>query len=242
VSILFQNRQELVNQSIHEINKLMELWEKRITIDNLRFADRFRAGELSVIVHFRGAVDASEVWAAEFVSKKWDHAHPSPDPIGPAKNILADRQNQPVLPNIVEFVDFPERISAVLVGLARIEDFHRVRADSLYFSSLGRFIAGHVIANRKAASFENISGGIGRVDIYKLVNQVIQCRTQIVDDIGGGTEGIESGSNGFVSIDESVRNIRVFMGDSHVLVELFEMGLHVFEVLLGPFNFRPYKS
>ena len=218
MSILFQNRQELVNQSIHEINKLMELWEKRITIDNLRFADRFRAGELSVIVHFRGAVDASEVWAAEFVSKKWDHAHPSPDPIG------------------------PERISAVLVGLARIEDFHRVRADSLYFSSLGRFIAGHVIANRKAASFENISGGIGRVDIYKLVNQVIQCRTQIVDDIGGGTEGIESGSNGFVSIDESVRNIRVFMGDSHVLVELFEMGLHVFEVLLGPFNFRPYKS
>jgi hypothetical protein len=80
------------------------------------------------------------------------------------------------------------------------------------------------------------------VDIYKLENQMIQCRTEVIDNIRGSTEGIKRDSDGLIPINERMSNVSIFMGDSHVAVELFETRLHVFEVLLGPFNFRPNKG
>ena len=63
---LLQDRQELLNQSVHNLHKIMERWEHRITPDNLHIDDRFLAGELRLLIHFL-PIDSLKVWVTEFI-------------------------------------------------------------------------------------------------------------------------------------------------------------------------------
>jgi hypothetical protein len=60
---LFQQRLEVGNQLVNKIHKLMERWEKRITLRNLRLADRFIDFELHILFHLR-VKDTGEIWGA----------------------------------------------------------------------------------------------------------------------------------------------------------------------------------
>ena len=238
--MLSQDRQEPVNQSVNEIHELMELWKQRITPDNLRLSERFLDGQLSILIHLR-PIDSSEMWVIELVSKPLRHTQFA-NPFCMTEHILADCKYEPVFSDIVEIVEFPKRVVPLFVRFASVKDFHCLGADSLYFSSLGRFVTGLVITNRKRAPLEHLRIGIRRVDIYKLENQMIQSATQIADDIRGGAESVECNPDGIGTPDKHVRDIRIAIGGAHLSVEFLKPSFHVSEVLLGPFNFRPHKG
>src|SRR5947209_3338594 len=44
---------ELVNDCIDKTAQLMEKWKNRLTLDNLRLSERYRKGEIHLIVHCR---------------------------------------------------------------------------------------------------------------------------------------------------------------------------------------------
>ena len=238
--MLPQDRQELVDQSVNEIHELMEFWKQRITLDNLRLSERFLSGQLSILIHLR-PINSGEMRVVEFVSKPLRHTQFA-NPFCMTEHILTDCKYEPVFSDVVKIIEFPERVVPLFVRLAGVKNFHCVRADSLYFSSLGRFVTSLVVTNRKRAPLEHLRIGIRRVDIDKLENQMIQSATQIADDIRGGAESVECDPDGVGITNEYMRDIRIVIGGTHVSVEFLKPSFHVSEVLLGPFNFRPYKG
>jgi hypothetical protein len=57
--------QETTDGVICKLNEIMQSWENRITLSNLRISERFAAGGLRLLVHFT-VEDFDEIWAACF--------------------------------------------------------------------------------------------------------------------------------------------------------------------------------
>src|SRR4051794_1599111 len=66
-----QKRLELRNNAAHKIGKMMEQFEQRLTLANLRLSERYFNFELRVLVHFQIG-KASEQYVADF-----QRAHPT---------------------------------------------------------------------------------------------------------------------------------------------------------------------
>src|SRR5271157_2153117 len=97
-----QERSELSNHSLNSINELMQRWQDRITMRNLRLADRFIDFELHVLLYVRVKL-GGEFWGVLFEPE-------SPvKPIGPIDTISADSKQGTMLVNSVQLVDTPKR-------------------------------------------------------------------------------------------------------------------------------------
>ena len=48
-----EERKELTDNAIDKARQLMEKWKNRLTLDNLRLAERYLVGELEILVHLR---------------------------------------------------------------------------------------------------------------------------------------------------------------------------------------------
>ena len=86
----------------------MESWEKRLTVKNLRLNERFRAGELIVLLHFRPK-DSLEGWVLAY------------QPVFPIESdalqqvVMADGDKKMMFVNTVELVELPERVIPTLI-------------------------------------------------------------------------------------------------------------------------------
>ena len=118
---------ETENQVVNIIRHLNERWEQRLTLDNLRLAERYVKGELHLLIHFRvGGV--TEEYAA-LLKRKLPISGPQEDverrelfsDVGRPQfmNVRPDveamvsgayGQEGTVLVDVVQLVDAPERI------------------------------------------------------------------------------------------------------------------------------------
>ena len=48
-----EERKELTDNAIDKAHQLMEKWKNRLTLDNLRLAERYLVGELEILVDLR---------------------------------------------------------------------------------------------------------------------------------------------------------------------------------------------
>jgi len=140
---LLQEGLEAGDQVIHKINQLMERWEKRITLRNLRIADRFLNFELHIILHLR-VKDSGEVWGL-CLEKVRPHLKPIPGEL----IILPNGKQGTMLVNNIKLMDAPERIVPTFVWAERINSFYRFWPHALYFSSLTGFVSIEVLRNRE---------------------------------------------------------------------------------------------
>jgi hypothetical protein len=161
---------EAVNDAADEIRQLMKEWQDRLTLKNLRLADRYRKGEIVLIVHFTlgDAKFAAHLQRAEGSdgfgesAKVAQHNAPSKGgggrrhgdgellgnpwgegdaDAGAPEDGHPDGEQQAVLVNVVQFVENPEVVScATLVRFGSEDGIYRGMAHSLYSSVRSGFV------------------------------------------------------------------------------------------------------
>ena len=60
---LREQRPELGDQVVNEINHLFERWKQRLTLDNARFVERYLKGDLNITIRFRYEQSPSDLVA-----------------------------------------------------------------------------------------------------------------------------------------------------------------------------------
>ncbi len=95
---------ERQDQSVNEINQLMQRWNQRITLRNLRLADRFLNVELHILLHL--FIKPGEMWVACFEQERPRIVHP----VSGEKTVMVSGQEGTVLVDVIELVNSPERI------------------------------------------------------------------------------------------------------------------------------------
>ena len=235
---LLQQRLEAEDQVLDNIHKLMERWEKRITLGNLRIAERFANSEIYLALHCT-IKDTGEMWVARFDKVFGER---SIDPIGGEQRILADGENGPVLVGVIQFENSPECRVATMVRFERVDSFHGRNAHTLYLSSLVPFVTGHILCNRE---FDLASGRVAASYPYKLVCEVIERAPQVVDDVSGGSHGVEGKSAEYLSLLRCLSAMKINLCENRVqavVPESQEFGVKITEMLLGPLDLYPNQD
>lgn len=232
---LLKKREKAGSDALDKINHLMERWENRITIRNLRLSNRFINFELHILLHLR--INASEVWGICL-----EPIIPV-EPVPPKQIIMRHGKKGAVFVDIVKLMDSPERIVPAFVWFERIDSFYRFWPHALYFSSLVGFITSEVLRNREF----DFSGGFtaGRADEDKLVRQMVKSGTQIVNDVASSSHSIEGQSrqsDKLVAHSETcldaISRLKVMLSSRYCNVLCDEkVGCKVTEVLFGPLDF-----
>ena len=238
-----EQRLETVNQVVNRIKHVLERFEDRLTLDNLKLVERYLKGELQVLVLYKLSRKHGEHIAC---------FERLPSVVG-GRNVVgvlranafkegADCDQEAVLVDIVESMEPPKGVIPSLVRSASVDSFFSRLRHSLYFS--GRF--GHVfrgvVRDREIGSFENPI--IPRpVQPSKLKSEMIQCAPEISEGVSGdkGYEG-RNRSSATEPIDHEIRSLRVRLSSSEIWVEVEEgakRDIKILDVLFGPFDFRP---
>jgi hypothetical protein len=242
---LFKQRQELANQVIHEIYKLTERWEQRITLNNLRIVDRFLNFELHILLHIRVKTFGSvEMWGA-CISNQKITGHP----VANQKVVASDTEMSSVFVDVVELVNAPQGVAVTpaFVWLKRINHFYRLWPDALYFSSLLGFVSSGILRNREFDSTTRFDRR--RSNHGQLVCEMVERASKIMDNISSARNDINRQSESFVSGVaghlESTPDWRIRLSDNNVSVIVptrHNLRFEVCEVLLGPLDFYADKE
>lgn len=251
---------ELVNDPVDQMRKLMEKWDNRLTLDNLRLAERYLEGGLEIHVHIRVFavvnVDATDFCA---VLKNCKPLSASAAGLGhdghalggllggvvldPANHggATAERSNEQeaVFVDVVKLVKFPEDIIATLVRLERVEDAYRSRRHSLYFSGRVGFVFGSSLEDGKAGPVAPRARR-STVGQNQLPGQMVKTAPQVVQNLPD-QQGDGPGDTGAdLHPIDLISGLRVYL-DSESIRVTFAEGLQplfeITDVLFGPFDF-----
>ncbi len=230
-----QNRKELVDNAVNNINDLMEKWNQRLTLQNLRLCSRFSSGDIDFIIRCM-VKESVEVWVCSL----------SPEiPLESdsfKQNVLPDRDNGLVFIDIANLVQSAECIIPTLVRFERINKPHRIGAHSLYFSSLGFFVCLGINCDWESRM---LRGGFP-IGLDKLPCEMIQRAPKIVHDVPGDGEQFK-GANGISSCVGQVSGKGKFamtLSDDNCVVSVsegFRDSVELLEILFGPFNLNLRK-
>jgi hypothetical protein len=234
--VSLQHRKELVDHAVHNINDLMEKWDQRLTLQNLRLRSRFLSGDIDFIIRCM-AKESVEVWVCSLspeVALESDSFK---------QNVLPDRDNGLVFIDIANLVQSPECIIPTLVRFERINKPHRVGAHSLYFSAFGFFVCLGVGCDWESRMLR----GSAPVGFDKLPCEVIQGTPKIVHDVPGDGKQLK-GTNGVSSCIGQASGkgkFSVTVTDDNCVVSVsegFRDSVKLLEILFGPFdlNLRKY--
>lgn len=227
---------EIKNQCLREVDKFLHRWNESITLDNLRIKDRFKDGEIHIILHGL-IVSTGERWGICLESPRLKQKLSPIPPFGNVDGMVPDGESVPMLIDVIQFVDSPKDVTSALVWLKPIDDFYRFWPDALYFSSLLGFVSIPVLRDGKLYA----SGGNGvRTCQDKMICELVESAAQIVDEVSSDRQHVK-GIDGKLSITpDDAAKIRVLLRESSVSV-LTPSSLHldfeITEVLFGPFNF-----
>jgi hypothetical protein len=233
---LLEQRLEAKHQVFDKINELPQRWKQRIWPCKIRLADRVLNFNLNILLNVRLNSGESGVFCFHQVC--------AIEPIGSEKKIVGNGKQGTVLIDVVKLVHSPESIVPTLVWFEPVDSFFGLGPHSVYFSSLHGFVLGHTLSNGKAdLSADRASGEVRRAYKNELLREMIQCGSDIVNEVSGDSNDIKRErwdslevrvsheSNGmwrdtllWVSMDYC----RVCKGKN--------FGGKITEVLFGPFN------
>jgi hypothetical protein len=239
-----KERLEVGNDSANEIRHMVESFQNRLTSDNLRLVERYVNSELKILVSGCLVCRSGEIchFLAEYqrspVLGKGDLA--ASDSHAPITQERGSSQQEPVLVNTVEIMDFQQ---CPIISCARLyseESFFRAWPHALYFSLAdGRCILLGTIADRKVGT----SVRSPAASLNELPSKMIQRTSQIVDCIsnekrnftwnGFDTRDVEGG---VLDFGYRVRLCRDGIGLR--FAESPNANVQISNVLFGPFNFE----
>ena len=266
-----KERLKLQNQAIDNLGHLFDLWEDRPTFENARFSERYLNGEFHILVRFRIRGVDKEVVAClqreEFVSgiepkvnggdflvrphflKHFGHSAGQCGANVDAFELASSSYQESMFVDIVKSMDDPELVISTFVGLDFIDGIYGRLFHSVYLSHLSGFVFVGAIKDwevnmsKRITSLGRDSSTIG-ADKDKLVGQMIQCTSEIVDDISETKRDVVGDGCVLGDVIMQTAGFRIALGRDFVGVGLDEnltSGLQLVDVLVGPFDFRPNK-
>jgi hypothetical protein len=265
-----EDRPKWLQESLDSIGVLVERGNQRLALDNLALAERYLEGELRVLVHFVefsegdfvercavferkqpvGGFDrdgvvgnlVSEV-GREYGAFLFRHGverlpHELAD-VHPETAVGAtDRNDEAVLIAPIKFMELPEQVVPASVGLCGPDEFDRLVTNAVYFSQTFGFKLSGAIRDRESV----LGSGFDLVGSQKLVDEQVEGRSQVMDDVAKGGPPAEWRIGKDVDCPDPLFGLRVVVGSDFVgafFPEVLDLRLQILDVLFGPFDFRP---
>jgi hypothetical protein len=233
---------ETKNQSLCKIDELVERWNKRITLDDLRIDERFRSGELHIILHLR-IKDTGEQWGVCLESARFQNKFlPAIPPSCREEGVFPHGENVPMLIDIIQFVNAPEHVVSALIWLKPIDEFYRFWPDALYFSSLLGFVSIPILRDGKAD--RSARSTVCPRD-SKLICQLIERAPDVVDCVTSDSKRLEGIDGKVFPGQKGISKIRVLLQKTNLLVSspsISQLDFEITDVLFGPFDFYPEQD
>ena len=251
---------ERLRDAINYARHLAERVHHRLTLQNLRLAERYIKGELKIHIHFRSMASlettdycvvlyravgspsepkemgpigrnfAGSRHMARHVPREHGHIQPE-NGVGGS----IGREKSVVLVYDVRDVQAPQKLVSTFVGFDRLENVHRAFTPALYRSSMGVFkFLGSIIEGE--LGFATGSGSHGNAP------QNIEGGAEVMDGISGNGSQSEGGCLPNPNVDIECPGFLVFLGDKQIGVGSVEGGdrdCEITEVLFGPFDLDP---
>ena len=246
-----------VNDTVHKVDELLKCWENRLTLNNLRLAERYLKAKVHILVHFRVSL-VDEEYVACFqrihsvsgfheegrdfkrIGERLPHLLIHECTNVKAPKVGADCNQQAVFINTVKLVESPERIIPTLVWFDRVDSFYRLWPHTLHLWQLLFFVFLGRVKN-------------GEVDIWKwpwftgspnheLIGEMVECTSQVLDDVANDTSNNERRILNCREVIDKLARLRVGLGSDFIGIGIekgFESDIEVLDMLFGPFNFSP---
>lgn len=253
-SLIIPHHEDVADQS----RRLMERFNNRLTLDNLRLSERYFNGELHIVMYLRYGEDVE--YCASFQRETrstglqehegivgfGDILHDSQELMPDSGDLsgrhamepvlCSDSEQQVVLIDNVQLMDVPECLScASRVRLDFRKRFHRIRRKTLFYSPNTGFEFLGALSNREIDMIKR-TRGVGS-DTDQTIGKMIQCAPEVVNSIAYDERYI-----GIHGLDTSqaihaVRSIRCVLRQDgiRILPESFPELLKVEDVVVGPF-------
>ncbi|HVB56590.1 MAG TPA: hypothetical protein VNE63_09195 [Candidatus Acidoferrales bacterium] len=222
------------DETINVINRLTEKFEKRLTLSNLKLAQRFLDNELRFLIHFRPK-DSSKEWACCLLPVS------SVESLALKQIALANSDKVAVLIDIIHIMETPKRRISTLIWFERVNRFYSHFPRSLYFSSLHSFVIRGLLADGEPdalSSFLAYRSALSGLD--ELKGKMVQRTAKVLQNVSRDSKYLKSGDRQFRKILDRLSRLRVCLGSDHVSVSIaegFGLSLEISEVLFGPFDF-----
>lgn len=231
-----ERRQKTIDDSLHDINKIMQAWKKRFTPAAPHFDKRFLSGEQNIILHFRTRIDSPELWVAEFVQKR-DGLSITEKPLSMKPSKPRHSDNEAVFTEIVEVMKPPKRLVPSLVRLDLVKDFYRFRSEQLFVSPSGIYVSGFILAYREVNALELPVSGSRPMCFRQLVSEMIQSPREVVKHVSSGSKGVER--NVIKRLPwRSLYGVHIHIHARDIAVSSENEEFHLCEILFGPLNLR----
>ncbi len=250
-----QERVELKNDVSDKLCHLMQRFDNRLALDNLRLVERYIEMEFHILLHFRmldgvdfvASIERDRSYALQSSNKsergtiglvsesdsdltpfRWRHA---------SRRIRdAGGQQQTVLVNLVKLMETPERIIPSFVWFERVESFYDILPKSLYFSTnVGRHVFRGTVNNGELIPTSFLSGSQG-----KRVSNMVKGTSQVMKNIPNGVESFERNVRNATEIITAFSNFQIVLDRDCIwlgLPESLKGRMQILDVLFGPFDF-----
>lgn len=238
---------------------LMEHFNDRLTLDNLRLSERYLDGKLHILMHFRHGKNVEYV--ASFQREMPDALLQEHFRIVDLGNVLensgelisdlsnfcgrhamepilrSDSEQQAVLVNVVQAIDLPEDFSvASRVRFDLRERFYSVRRQTLFYSPNSGFKFLGIIANREIDALKRS----GRLlpDAHQPVDQMVEGTPKILDGVSNNQWNVSGNGLNTSEIIKAVTSVRHILGKDWISTSVDKSApelSQVEDVFFGPF-------
>jgi hypothetical protein len=261
-----EKRDELADDAVNKMARLMKEWKNRITLDNLRLSERYLKGEIELLIQFRsvlpdntGNLCAVLKYWKPFARRDGDGIFNLREQTGGLLNLreqifeermlgskakaklphaICDDEQEAVFVDIVKVVELPEVVIPTLVWLDGIDETYDVRAHSLYFSRRFGFVFGRSFTDGKAGGFS----GTLPIGLNQLPGQMVEAAPQLVDGLTGNQGKFSRRLGANLNPKNSLSGLRICLAEESIWVG-FAKGLQptfkITDVMFGPFDFKP---
>jgi hypothetical protein len=258
-------RQKATNESIDKITGLLERFEQRLTLDNLRLSERYVKGELDILVRFKVPRDTENQVALIRANLSVGRSEPS-NPGGqfalnpnchirghflqvPPSNVEAkfiDRENgshqEPMLVDIVKVMEDPEGVVSSLIWFGSLNQIFSLARGALFLSAVrGQILLETILAleNWESRPIRACRSGPG-MSTDQLKEKMVKRTSKVMGGIS--RDECNSARNWLALIQEIGRGVvfDVILGRDQIWLRGKKVGplpIQVTDVLFGPFDF-----
>ena len=203
-----ETRSESRNDALDKCRELMERFEQRLCLNNLRLIERYIKSELQILIQFRiGSIDEEFIACLQGEENVGGLEKSIKDrKLGSVERIIgisgggpfhhplhmsakidalkhgANCDQKAVLLDVVKSIENPEKIISSFVWFERIDRGERVLSRALYLSLFFGFVFRGVVRNRKINPI-GIWRCVPGIGTDKLVGEMIDGTHQILNDV-----------------------------------------------------------
>lgn len=248
---------EILDSLNHEVERLSQ----RVTIHDLRLVDSYLEGKLKLLIMFRSLEFSVDYVAylqrfdGAIETNMSDEGKDAPRiaalPNGCAHSLVIggsdssmleshrSGEQQPVLVNIIQSAEPPEKVIPSLVWFESVDAFNRRVGERLYYATmLGRHVIGLTLPEWEKDALLGSASGIGR---NQLEGQVIKSTPEIEKNIASNNGDHRRDFRNRNNLENLISRYRLYLTNKELAVfsvEGVESDPQLMEVFIGPLDFQ----